>query len=191
MYNNKCKNTFLFITSLLGLITLILPFMNVGYKLGTSLLLKIFYYIFIVIFVISLVVIVLVGIISLFKNNYILISVMEALSFTALISLTILVLIFLPSKAGLTVGFSLLYLETFVLACFDSILKLIKKLPRTFAKIKKSMDENAKQRTKQNELVIGDDNDTNNKEAEPDFVYIETNPEDEKVKIIPPDDEII
>lgn len=197
MYNKKCISTFLFIMSLVGLIVLILPFMNVGLTGNPSTVVKIFYYLFIVIFAISEVLITAVGIYSLFKGNFMFTTIQEILTYVALSSLILNVLIVLPiNSVGLSVGYSILLLETFVMTCFNNILRLIKQLPKTFKVIlnffktkkeqklkilaeKQKLEEESKKNAHQLKL------DLDNEDGKI------TISEENEVKIIPPDDEIV
>ena len=193
MYNKKCFSTFLFIVALVSLITLILPFMSVG-LIGTPVLVvKIIYYFTIVLYAICLVLICVIGIFGLFKNNFSLLIFQEILAYIALFLLLINVFITSPIKStGLSLGYSLILVETFILTCFNNILKLIKKLPKGFNiikeyfkkrhEIKLKLEEERKlkeytEEIKQKDEVIEIDNTTT-------F-------DDEKVEIIPADDEMI
>lgn len=189
MYNKKCISTFLFCVALASLITLILPFVNVNFYGDVSLILKIIYYICIAIFGICIVAIIAIGIFNLFKSTFTLVPVQEFLSFCALSMLLILVLIFLPvNGANLTVGFSILLLETFVLSCFNPILKLIEKLPRTIRCIKESL--RLKKEQKQKILQEKEELEKNSLEKETliENTLKETEINEDEVKIIPPND---
>lgn len=191
MYNKKCKTTFLFLMALLCLITLILPFMQVGFWGDVSVFLKIIYYFSISIFVISIVLIILIGVFSLFKNNYILLSIQEILAYLAFIMLFVNLLIFIANKSAiLTVGFSILCLESFIMACFDDILKLIKKLPRTFKNISSTLSEQRQLKLQQQASIVKTEIENN---VEENVVEIDLNKEisEEEVKIIPPDEDLI
>lgn len=200
MYNKKCKNTFLFLIALLCLITFIVPFMNVGFLGNTSVFLKIVYYFTISIYVISIILIILIGVYSLFKNSYILITFQETLAYLSLIMLFINLLIFgATTTSSVSAGFSILALETFVMASLADILKLIRKLPRTFKAISNSIKEKRENRkriererielenrAKQQAIVNEEnENDNNNEENLSDMI------DPDKVEIIPPDDEIL
>ncbi len=188
MYNKKCISTFLFCVALASLITLILPFVNVNFYGDVSVILKIVYFVTIIIFGICTVLIIAIGIFNLFKNDFTLVPVQEFLSFCALTMLLISTLIFLPvNNANLTVGFSILTLETFILACFNPILKLIEKLPRTFKCIKESL--RIKKEQKQKILEEKEALEKNN--IEPEIEKKQTPPSEEidEVKIIPPTDD--
>lgn len=190
MYNKKCKNTFLFLIALVCLITLILPFMQVGFFGEVNLFLKIIYYFFISIFVICIVSIILIGIISLFKNSFMLIALQEILAYLSLIMLVILLAIFIPNPtAHLTFGFSILALETLVMAVFDDCFILIKKLPKSFRKIKEALSEQKQEKLKKQVLEAQNVQEKNIIEAE----IVKTNnlEDDDEVKIIPPDEELI
>lgn len=189
MYNKKCLSTFLFCFALVSLITLILPFINVNFFGNVSVVLKIVYFISIVIFALSIICVIAIGIFNLFKSDFTLVPIQEFLSYVAFVMLLLTVIIFLPiSNANLTLGFSILLLESFIMACFNDFLKLIKKLPRTIklivekVKIKKEqkqkilnekqkLEENAKQQSEQNINLKTDDNS-----------------DLDEVKIIPPSD---
>lgn len=201
MYNKKCINTFLLILALVGLITLIIPFMNVCSISEYNLVVKIFYYIFIVIFALCDILIIILGIINLFKNNFKLTPIQEMLSYIALISLLLNTLIVLPIKnVSVSVGYSIVLLETFVMACFNEIFKLIRKMPRTLKLLKGYLDkiyaakkekkEKAEQKRKQEE-----ENKNNNHQLKLNLDNEDgkiTITEDiEEVKIIPPDEEIV
>jgi len=192
MYNKKCKNTFLFLMALLCLITLILPFMQVGFFGDVSVFLKIVYYFTISIFVISIVLIILIGVFSLFKNNYKLISFQEILAYLAFIMVFINLLIFVALKtATLSVGFSILCLEAFVMASFDDIFKLIKKLPRTFRNVSNLIKEKKQERLQNQVATINEE--TSNEYVNENIVEVDLNesPLEEEVKIIPPDEDLI
>lgn len=192
MYNKKCKSTFLFVLSLVCLLTLIVPFMNVSFVGNANLALQIFYYIFIVIFCISLVSIIAVGIYSLFSNNFSLLSFQEALGYLAFIMVLINLIIFIPcTNCGLSVGYSILVLETFVMAFLSDIIKVIKKMPRIFRNLKQTLKEKqeAKQQLALLEHTEEGDNDKIQDEIEiSQEVY---NNNIDQVEIIPPDDELI
>lgn len=199
MYNKKCISTFLFSVALISLITLILPFIGVGLIGTPSLVVKIFYYIFLSIYSVCIVLIILFGIYNLFKNSFIFTSLQETLSYVALFMLLLNVLIVLPiSNTGLSVGYSILTLEAFILACFNCILRLFRKLPTTIKTIvdyfkqkkeekqkileeKKRLEEEAKKNTHQLKLNLDNEDGS--------ITISEDNPDE--VKIIPPDEEIV
>ena len=120
MYNKKCLSTFLFCFALVSLITLILPFINVNFFGNVSVVLKIVYFISIVIFALSIICVIAIGIFNLFKSDFTLVPIQEFLSYVAFVMLLLTVIIFLPiSNANLTLGFSILLLESFIMACFN------------------------------------------------------------------------
>ena len=196
MYNKKCISTFLFVLALISLLTLIIPFMNVGFTGNPSVVVKIFYYIFIVIYAISLVGIIGFGIYNLFQNNFLFVTIQETLSYISLIMVILIVVIVMPIlNVGLTIGFSVLALETFVMACLNNIIRLFKRLPKSFNSIynyfknkhdaKKLLKEKQKaEENKNNKHQLKFDLDN------PDHNIIDEDNVDE-VKIIPPDDEIV
>lgn len=195
MYNKKCKSTFLFLTALLSLFTLIVPFMGVGFLGEVTPFLKVLYYIFIVIFAICLVSIILLGVSNLFRNNFSMLPFQELLAFIALFTILLNFLIFTPIlNVNLTVGYSILAVEVFVMSCFDSILKLSKKTGRLF----KNMINAVKER-KQAEKEIEQEKERLEKENENVEInldkFIEENEQEillnDKVEIIPPDDDIV
>lgn len=192
MYNKKCKNTFLFLMALLCLITFILPFMKVGFFGEPGVFLKIVYYFTISLFVISIVSIVLLGVFNLFKNNFLLLPVQEILAYIAIFMLLINLLIFVPNKkAILSVGFSILCLEAFAMATLDDIIKLFKKLPRTFKKLSNNIRDSRQEKLQRQASFI---NEETNSEREENVVEVNLDEnilDDEEVKIIPPDDEAI
>lgn len=200
MYNKKCKNTFLFLMALLCLITLIVPFMQVGFFGTPSVFLKIIYYFTFVLFIICLVAIILIGVYSLFKNNYQLIALQEVLAYFALFLIVLTLIIFAPNKVAiLSVGYSILALETFIMATFDDILKLIKKLPRMFRRIKNSIKEQRQAKLEQEAQRIKEEinetdntNENTNEENVVEATFTQTSMlDDEEVKIIPPDEDLI
>lgn len=192
MYNKKCKNTFLFLMALLCLITLIVPFMKVGFFDSPNVFLKIIYYFTIVIFSISLVAIIIIGVYSLFRNNFLLISIQEIFAYLALFMLLVNLLIFSPiSNAHLSVGFSILTLETFIMACFNDILKLIRKIPRTINTLSKEIHEKRKENFER-KLIEENKQKSSNEFKQSTFEDMDfLDKGDEEVKIIPPDDEMI
>lgn len=192
MYNKKCVNTFLFVMALLCLITLMLPFINVSFLGAPSVFVKIIYYTLLVIFIVCLVAIVGIGIYSLFKNSFPLLAIQELLALISLIMLLVLTMIFLPIlNLGLTVGFSILLLETFVMSCFNIIFKLIKKIPLIVKglkeKIKAKKENIAKIKEEKNKLEQEYDIPQEKPvQTEPDY-----SEEKEEVEIIPPDDDMM
>lgn len=194
MYNKKCKNTFLFLLALLCLITLILPFMKVGFFGAPSVFLKIIYYFDFVLLIISLVAIILIGVYSLFKNNYNLISLQELLAYFSLFLTFVMLIVISPIKnVILSVGYSILALETFVMACFDDVLKLIKKLPRTFRKIKEDYKERRQFKLIEEAKRIEEENNANEsiEEKAIETTFTQTSLLDDEVKIIPHDEDLI
>lgn len=191
MYNKKCINTYLFVMALICLITLILPFINVGFLGSPNVFIKILYYTSIVIFAISIIVVIGIGIYSLFKNNFALLAFQELFAFVALFMLLIISLIFLPiSGLGLTAGFSLLFFETFVMALFNTVLRLIKKLPLIIKGIKEKIRIKKENLAKIEEEKVRLEQENENKQVsiseEQTF-----QDESEEVEIIPPDEEMI
>lgn len=191
MYNKKCINTYLFVMALICLITLILPFINVGFLGSPNVFIKILYYTSIVIFAISIIVVIGIGIYSLFKNNFALLAFQELFAFVALFMLLIISLIFLPiSELGLTAGFSLLFFETFVMALFNTVLRLIKKLPLIIKGIKEKIRIKKENLAKIEEEKVRLEQENENKQVsiseEQTF-----QDESEEVEIIPPDEEMI
>lgn len=149
MYNKKCINTFLFCSALVSLITLILPFINVNFFGDVSVVLKILYYFSIVVFSLCIVAIILIGVLSFVKNSYSLAPVQEFLSFCAFAMLLLTVFVFLPvNGANLTVGYSILLLESFVMAFLSSFIKLLRKLPRSFKLVVDSIKQKKLQKQK-------------------------------------------
>ena len=70
---------------------------------------------------------------SLFKNDFFLVHVQELLSYLSLICLTIIILMFAPALTyGLSVGFISLYVEVFIMANFNAILKYFSAYPYAF-----------------------------------------------------------
>lgn len=202
MYNKKCKSTFLFVLALVSLLTLIIPFINVGYTINTSLVLKIFYYIFIVIFCICLILNIVVGIYSLFKNNFTWLLFQELSSYIAFIMLFINLLIFAPfTNSGLTLGYSILCVETFVMAFLSDIIKIFRKTPRKLnnlkATIKQKQAENQKRKEEllllENAKLEAKVSENNNLETISSTTNTEINTTQnvDEVEIIPPDDELI
>lgn len=193
MYNKKCKSTFLFVLALICLLTLIIPFMKVGYMGEKNVALFIFYYIFIVIFGLSIVVNIAIGIYSLFSNNFSLICFQEIASYLSFLMVLLNLIIFAPSfNTSLTIGYSVLVIETFIMAFLSDIIKLIKKIPRTIRSFKENLNEN---RLKKQLLLPEQTNEINEEEnkKDNDNFYYETNKygDIEQVEIIPPDDELI
>ena len=199
MYNKKCISTFLFSLALVSLITLILPFIGVGLIGSPNVLVKVFYYIFITIYAISIVLIILLGIYNLFKNSFIFTSIQETLSYIALAMLLLNILIVLPiNGVGLSVGYSILTLEAFILACFNSILRLFLKLPKSF----KTISDYFKQK-KEQKLKILEEKQRLENEAKKNAHQLKLDLDnedgsitisdynDDEVKIIPPDEEIV
>ena len=191
MYNKKCINTYLFVMALICLITLILPFINVGFLGSPNVFIKILYYTSIVIFAVSIIVVIGIGIYSLFKNNFALLAFQELFAFVALFMLLIISLIFLPiSGLGLTAGFSLLFFETFVMALFNTVLRLIKKLPLIIKGIKEKIRIKKENLAKIEEEKVRLEQENENKQVsiseEQTF-----QDESEEVEIIPPDEEMI
>ncbi len=188
MYNKKCLSTFMFCLALISLITLILPFVNVNFFGETTILLKILYFISIVIFSVCVVLISAIGIFNLFKNEFTLVSIQEFLGFIAFFMLLIPAIVFLPTNANLTVGYSILLLESFVLACFNALLKLIRKLPRTV----NTMVENIKAKKAQKQKI---EEEKHKLEEESKEIVSQQSLEDsnnsndfDEVKIIPPNE---
>ena len=199
MYNKKCISTFLFSLALVSLITLILPFIGIGLIGSPNVLVKVFYYIFITIYAISIVLIILLGIYNLFKNSFIFTSIQETLSYIALAMLLLNILIVLPiNGVGLSVGYSILTLEAFILACFNSILRLFLKLPKSF----KTISDYFKQK-KEQKLKILEEKQRLENEAKKNAHQLKLDLDnedgsitisdynDDEVKIIPPDEEIV
>ena len=190
MYNKKCISTFLFCLALINLITLILPFVNVNFFGDVSTILKILYFVTISIFGVGLVLIIIIGVFNFFKNDFSLVPVQEFISYVCFVMLLINVIIFLPvNNANLTLGFSILFLESFVMAFTNDFIRSLQKLPRTI----KSAVENLK--NKERLKNKNQENEKNEDKIETKFESIkkdETIDEDE-VKIIPPNenDEII
>ncbi len=192
MYNKKCVNTFLFVMALLCLITLMLPFINVSFLGSPSVFVKIIYYTLLVIFIVCLVAIVGIGIYSLFKNSFPLLAIQELLALISLVMLLVLTMIFLPIlNLGLTVGFSILLLETFVMSCFNIIFKLIKKIPLIVKglkeKIRAKKENIAKIKEEKNKL----EQEYESPKAEPVQTEQNYSEEKEEVEIIPPDDDMM
>lgn len=192
MYNKKCVNTFLFVMALLCLITLMLPFINVSFFGAPSVFVKIIYYTLLVIFIVCLVAIIGIGIYSLFKNSFPLLAIQELLALISLILLLVLTMIFLPIlNLGLTVGFSILLLETFIMSCFNIIFKLIKKIPLIIKglkeKIKAKKENIAKIKEEKNKL----EQEYNIPQAKPVQTEPDYSEEKEEVEIIPPDDDMM
>lgn len=192
MYNKKCVNTFLFVMALLCLITLMLPFINVSFLGAPSVFVKIIYYTLLVIFIVCLVAIIGIGIYSLFKNSFPLLAIQELLALISLILLLVLTMIFLPIlNLGLTVGFSILLLETFIMSCFNIIFKLIKKIPLIIKglkeKIKAKKENIAKIKEEKNKL----EQEYNIPQAKPVQTEPDYSEEKEEVEIIPPDDDMM
>lgn len=192
MYNKKCVNTFLFVMALLCLITLMLPFINVSFLGSPSVFVKIIYYTLLVIFIVCLVAIVGIGIYSLFKNSFPLLAIQELLALISLVMLLVLTMIFLPIlNLGLTVGFSILLLETFIMSCFNIIFKLIKKIPLIVKglkeKIKAKKENIAKIKEEKNKL----EQEYESPKAEPVQTEQNYSEEKEEVEIIPPDDDMM
>lgn len=188
MYNKKCLSTFMFCLALISLITLILPFVNVNFFGETTIILKILYFISIVIFSVCVVLISAIGIFNLFKNEFTLVSIQEFLGFIAFFMLLIPAIVFLPTNANLTVGYSILLLESFVLACFNALLKLIRKLPRTV----NTMVENIKAQKAQKQKI---EEEKHKLEEESKEIVSQQSLEDsnnsndfDEVKIIPPNE---
>lgn len=188
MYNKKCLSTFMFCLALISLITLILPFVNVNFFGETTIILKILYFISIVIFSVCVVLISAIGIFNLFKNEFTLVSIQEFLGFIAFFMLLIPAIVFLPTNANLTVGYSILLLESFVLACFNALLKLIRKLPRTV----NTMVENIKAKKAQKQKI---EEEKHKLEEESKEIVSQQSLEDsnnsndfDEVKIIPPNE---
>lgn len=188
MYNKKCLSTFMFCLALVSLITLILPFVNVNFFGETTIILKILYFISIIIFSICVVLISAIGIFNLFKNEFTLVSIQEFLGFIAFFMLLIPAIVFLPTNANLTVGYSILLLESFVLACFNVLLKLIRKLPRTV----NTMVENIKAKKAQKQKI---EEEKHKLEEESKEIVSQQSLEDsndsndfDEVKIIPPNE---
>ena len=199
MYNKKCISTFLFSLALVSLITLILPFIGVGLIGSPNVLVKVFYYIFITIYAISIVLIILLGIYNLFKNSFIFTSIQETLSYIALAMLLLNILIVLPiNGVGLSVGYSILTLEAVILACFNSILRLFLKLPKSI----KTISDYFKQK-KEQKLKILEEKQRLENEAKKNAHQLKLDLDnedgsitisdynDDEVKIIPPDEEIV
>jgi len=194
MYNKKCKNTFLFLMALLCLITLIVPFMQVGFFGNTSIILKIVYYFTLVVFTICLVAIILIGIISLFKNNYMLLPFQEFLAYVALFMLLLNLIVFAPiNNVILSVGYSILAIETFIMACLDEILKLIKKLPRSFKNLVKTIKLEKEEKLQKQLQITSEENLTEKPEEKVvEVTFTQTSMlEGDEVKIIPPDEDLI
>lgn len=194
MYNKKCKNTFLFLMALLCLITLIVPFMQVGFFGNASVILKIVYYFTLVVFAICLVAIILIGIISLFKNNYMLLPFQEFLAYVALFMLLLNLIIFAPiNNVILSVGYSILAIEAFVMACLDDILKLIKKLPRNFKNLVKTIKLEKEEKLQKQLQITSEENLTEKPEEKVvEVTFTQTSMlEGDEVKIIPPDEDLI
>ena len=191
MYNKKCINTYLFVMALICLITLILPFINVGFLGSPNVFIKILYYTSIVIFAISIIVVIGIGIYSLFKNNFALLAFQELFAFVALFMLLLISLIFLPiSGLGLTAGFSLLFFETFVMALFNTVLRLIKKLPLIIKGIKEKIRIKKENLAKIEEEKVRLEQENENKQVS--ILEEQTSQdESEEVEIIPPDEEMI
>lgn len=208
MYNKKCKTTFLFILALVCLLTLIIPFINVGYMGTKNIALFIFYYIFIVIFGISLIANIVIGIYSLFTSNFTLICLQESASYVSFFMILLNLIIFAPSlNTSLTFGYSILTIETFVMAFLSDIIKLIKKLPKAFKEFKEKLKENKYKKqlllleNSKNEInenvnknVIVDKNENLNESVKAtENIYYEPDKYGDvnQVEIIPSDDELI
>ena len=158
MYNKKCLSTYLFVLALISLFTLIAPFMNVNYIGEVSLALKVLYYSTYVLYIICLVVIIIFGIYNLFKNTFTFSIIQEISAFVALLSLILNLVFFIPNlNAGLSVGYSILIIETFVMACFNNILKLIRKMPTNFRALKSILKTQKEKFEKVDSLVVNEE----------------------------------
>lgn len=140
MSSKKYISTYLLVTALICLLTLVIPFTQVGFIGVVPTVLKIFYYIFLVLYIICLSIIIAVGIFNLFKNSFEFAVTQEILSYCALFCVLLTIVIFAPNvNGGLSVGYSILTFETFLLSCFNSILTLIKEMPKNFELLKKAL----------------------------------------------------
>ncbi|MBE5746108.1 MAG: hypothetical protein E7359_02345 [Clostridiales bacterium] len=192
MFKKKCQSTFLFILSLVCLLTLIIPFIGVGFIGKTSLALQIFYYIFLVIFCISLLIIIGLGIYGLFANDFSLIAIQEICAYIAFAMVLLNLLIFAPClNCGLSIGYSILALEAFVMAFLSDIIKFIKKLPKVFNNIKNRISEKRKQKQELLLLEHNTEKIENNTEESEQLISSETIQDVNNVEIIPADDELI
>jgi hypothetical protein len=93
----------------------------------------------------------------------------------------------------LSVGYSILSLETFVMACFDDILKLIKKLPRNFKKLAEDYKEQKHLKLiEEAKRIEAENNISENREEKViETTFTQTNLLDDEVKIIPHDEDLI
>ena len=158
MYNKKCLSTYLFVLALICLFTLIAPFMNVNYIGEVSVALKILYYTTYVLYIICLVVIVVFGIYNPFKNTFTFSVIQEISAYIALFCLILNLVFFLPNlKAGLSVGYSILIVETFIMACFNVVLKLIRKMPTNFRALKNIFKTQKERFDKADDIVVNEE----------------------------------
>ena len=190
MSNKKCISTYLLVMALICLLTLVVPFTKVGFIGNVATILKVFYYIFLVLFIICLSLIIIIGIFSLFKNAFEFATTQEILGYGALFCVLITIIIFVPNTTGgLSIGYSILTCETFLMACFNSTLKLIREIPsnvnilKQFVKTKKEKIEKADSEIENKTVNI---NETDS-EIDESSIKIENDVDDE-VLIIPSDE---
>ena len=75
-----------------------------------------------------------------------------------MLSLILNSVFFIPSlNAGLSVGYSVLIIETFVMACFNIILKLIRKMPTNFRALKSIIKTQKEKFEKADSLVVNEE----------------------------------
>lgn len=186
MSSKKYISTYLLVTALICLLTLVVPFTKVGFIGEVPVILKIFYYIFLVLYIICLSLIIIIGIFSLFKNAYEFSTTQEILSYCALFCVLVTIIIYVPNKSyGLSVGYSVLAFETFLLSCFNSILQLIKEFPKNLSTLKQTLEA---KKEKISELDSDIENETINIVQEDTELEQKTDISDEDEVIIIPND---
>lgn len=183
MESKKCISTYLLVSALICLLTLVVPFTEVGFIGVHSTVLKVFYYILTVLYIVFVSLIIIIGIFNLFKGEFEFSVLQEILAYSALLCVVITTIIYAPIiESGLSVGYSILTFETFLMACFNTIFKLIKNMPKIlnyfkeFFKVKKEKLEKA-------------DNEIENVTVNLSHAEIKIeNDDDEKVEIIESDE---
>lgn len=137
MSNKKCISTYLLVSALICLLTLVVPFTKVGFVGTASTALKVFYYILLVLYIIFVSLIIIIGIFNLFKGEFEFSALQEILAYSALLCNTLTIIIYAPVlESGLSVGYSVLTFETFLMASLNSILNLAKNMPKVLSYLK-------------------------------------------------------
>jgi hypothetical protein len=130
MKDKKLLNIYMLIFSLVALITYILPFDKLQLLGGIGLTLKIIYYATSVILALSLLLIIILTLINLFKDVYINLKLVEALTLLAFLMVISNVLIYAGNiNYYLGWGYILVAIEVIVLTMFSQFVRIINAIP--------------------------------------------------------------